>query len=478
MTCETLYSALCERSVILTKRMQITRTHRAQTLLALATLAVGLSGCTPVTQPPVTTPEPSPVPPQAQLTPLTASDLKDGYANKTLYTPGEIVKLYLNPVKDLKNVSVPLSDSSGQTVLNIPVTEVNSQAVVNAKPYENGFGYMKFVEFKLPETLPSDVYTIFGKVVIPVRSRDTVPLAVLPISTLQAYNCAGGKNLYIDCESKNADDRARIVSFNRPLLSYANSDAQQFLKWAKSQAVPLSLTTDRDLSAEDFKGRKLVVLFGHSEYWSKTSRELFDDFIKRGGNAVIFSGNTMWWQVRHADGKLVCYKSAVEDPETNPELKTINWIEPSLKYSNLDSIGVTFEYGGYSQKDSSYRGYKVLVKDHAIFKGLDLSDDVIHFAPGGGIEYDGAPVTYQANPESIQVKPSFAAQFYKYQLLAFDKGYRKFPTFLTLVDFQRTATSGRVINFSMNAFGYALNMGNDRQRLSSVTRNAFNLLNK
>ncbi len=54
------------------------------------------------------------------------------------------------------------------------------------------------------------------------------------------------------------------------------------------------------MDLEDYSeiaGAKVVVIIGHSEYWTRRARENFDRYVLEGGNALVLSGNTMWWQV-------------------------------------------------------------------------------------------------------------------------------------------------------------------------------------
>ena len=105
---------------------------------------------------------------------------------------------------------------------------------------------------------------------------------------------------------------------------------------------------DQDMDDySEIQNSKILVVIGHSEYWTKAARLNFDQFVNSGKDAVILSGNTMWWQVRYnADKtKMICYKDEISDTISDPLLKTIAWPYPSLNYSVLTSIGADWPRG-------------------------------------------------------------------------------------------------------------------------------------
>jgi hypothetical protein len=82
---------------------------------------------------------------------------------------------------------------------------------------------------------------------------------------------------------------------------------QPFLAWAEREGYAIDVVTNADL--EDHpellaprRGRlPLYLSVGHDEYWSGPMRDTVEGFIAGGGNAVFFSGNTSFWQVRLED---------------------------------------------------------------------------------------------------------------------------------------------------------------------------------
>ena len=52
-------------------------------------------------------------------------------------------------------------------------------------------------------------------------------------------------------------------------------------------------------------GAKLLIVLGHSEYWTEAARRNFDAHIDRGGHAMIVGGNVMWWRVEYDGDRMV-----------------------------------------------------------------------------------------------------------------------------------------------------------------------------
>ncbi len=69
--------------------------------------------------------------------------------------------------------------------------------------------------------------------------------------------------------------------------------------WLKQNGYDFDVITDLDLHRDPGQliGYRALMINGHSEYWSREAYQGVDDYLKQGGNAVVFSGNTMFWRV-------------------------------------------------------------------------------------------------------------------------------------------------------------------------------------
>jgi len=154
-------------------------------------------------------------------------------------------------------------------------------------------------------------------------ARASQMLFILPSATYEAYNTWGCKSLYFDaCGGENTisgDGRAVAVSFDRPL---AEGDAQrnkffgpddQMVVWLEEQGYDVTYSDDiqTDQAPASLLNHKIVVISGHSEYWSHASFNNVLAARNAGVNIASFSSNTAYWQTRYSDSyrTLVCYKT-------------------------------------------------------------------------------------------------------------------------------------------------------------------------
>lgn len=70
-------------------------------------------------------------------------------------------------------------------------------------------------------------------------------------------------------------------------------------QWLEQQGYPFDVVADLDLHRDPtmLKHYACLVINGHSEYWSGPAMEGVDSFLRQGGNALVLSGNTMYWRV-------------------------------------------------------------------------------------------------------------------------------------------------------------------------------------
>ncbi len=249
---------------------------------------------------------------------------------------------------------------------------------------------------------------------------------------------------------------------------------------------------------DEISGAKVLIIPGHSEYWTRQARLNFDKFVDGDGvnpgkDAIILSGNTMWWQVRYEDDngnpQLVCHRGThwgsydddpvanISDPEYHPLHATYHWGEPSLKYSILGSIGSDWLRGGYGVDVGisttipcyeGYNGFKVTSPGSPILNGMGYDlHDFIHFATG---EYDGTLVKIDNDGNLIpdangdpQLDIS-ALGFYRAEMIGYDvisvaddqaggfpdPGNTNAINVCPFMVFQKTCTSGTIINVNSN----------------------------
>src|SRR5882757_306024 len=321
--------------------------------------------------------------------------LSDGYTDKQSYRPGDSVTLFVNADNPQTTV-LNLYNFANVVVHTVPA-QLFPQTPVGSTPWETGFGYQESVIFTLP-SLPSGVYLVEGAIPLIVKTAGYPPtpsqqpevVILYPTNTIAAYNPSGGRSMY------SQPVPAPIVSFHRPMGGEGSTFAffDVFLEWLTDDPLPYSTGYIADLDLEDystFDGVKVLVVIGHSEYWTRQARENFDQFVLSGGNVLLLTGNTMWWQVRYSDDlhQMICYKE-VPDPIANPMLKTINWTNRSLKYPTVLSVGADFTRGGFGVGYPHSGGFRVLSPDSPVFRGIFIRKGDVITIPT--VEYDGAPL--------------------------------------------------------------------------------------
>ena len=416
-----------------------------------------------------------PPPPPAQIT--------DGYTDRQSYRPGDLVTVFLN-TEFPQIATVRVFDFTGTQLAYEFPANLATQTPVGLTPWETGFGYEPSGSFILPD-LPSGVYLI--EQVIPLIVKAPLSQAadfviVYPTNTCAAYNDAGGRSLY------SAPVKATMVSFERPAGTANVAFHEAFLRWLGLLDLPYSIKFVADIDLEDYaeiSGSKVLMLIGHSEYWTRTAREHFDEFVLGGGNALILAGNTMWWQVRYSKDRsqMICYKG-VPDPIADPLLRTINWPAPSLEYSVLRSIGVDFIHGGFGIGYPNAGGFIVLAPKSPVFDLVEVHAGDTIFIPT--VEYDGtlllnSPVTAGMPRLNLSALDAYRAEIIGYQDCFrndADTGAGSVANSVgTWIVFQRTATSGVVMNgASTNWCSYRGVQGADGVRVRRIILNMFDIL--
>jgi hypothetical protein len=177
-----------------------------------------------------------------------------------------------------------------------------------------------------------------------------------PVSTntYQAYNAWGGTSLYRNQRSDWKPWHAYAVSFDRP---YQNNGAGElfamdrgFITFAEAQGYDIAYVTDTDLDRDPglIERRRMLLLQGHTEYWTAAMRLAVEKGIAQGANVAFLASNSAYWQVRFADSSrrlLIAYKEfASLDPatSTDPAHVTTRWRDPPLNRPENAMIGGMF----------------------------------------------------------------------------------------------------------------------------------------
>lgn len=290
--------------------------------------------------------------------------------------------------------------------------------------YREGCGWQPTLTMRVPGTWPSGYYaarfpTADGIRYVPFVVRAAAPGATSPIlvvsstHTYQAHNRFGGASLQPSLTSIRAD----VVSFDRPYhaangLGRFPAWEEKFIMWMRDNELGFEVATDHDLEDPTLLSRyNVVVLVGHSSYWTSAARRNLEAFSAAGGHIAILGGNTMWWQARLENNgrSIVVYKNAARDPQMghNNDLVTVNWFDFPLFNPENEITGTSFRNGGFSNRagdpstwsndPETFRfkpleertGFTIRDPHSWVFEGLNLRAGHTFAPEAAGLEVDG-----------------------------------------------------------------------------------------
>lgn len=147
-----------------------------------------------------------------------------------------------------------------------------------------------------------------------------------------------------------------------PRQTFAHWDAR-FTAWLARAGYAVDFCTDLDLHRDGgalLEPYRLLVSAGHDEYWSDAMRDAVEGWVRGGGNAAFFGGNTCWWRVAFHDE--VTYE------------RTGLWHEHGRPENAL--TGVSFRNGGERDRDDHpiRVGFRVQHAGHWVFEGTGVRD--------------------------------------------------------------------------------------------------------
>ena len=324
-----------------------------------------------------------------------------------------------------------------------------------------------------------------------------------PSYTVAAYNTHGGRSLYVATPAQRVRDalghiasgdagaawrslrvasagRARAVSLSRPENgTHARFHAAFFASLARQDTLRYGVLRDEDLDAALPPSMRVLVVAGHSEYWTRAARRAADAFVARGGHLVVLSGNTAWWQARREGDSLVVVRVWDADARAPDSLRTVTWGDPRLGYPIEPSFGAAFPYGGYGDgEDAGWDGFRILEPRSPLLGGVVLrADSVVRVVTR---EFDGVPVRWTGGAWGrgrplVLAGPLGVARA---ELVGYDLGQRfGRPTLGALAVTQRTPTSGIVVHAgSTDWCGDRGWNGPDSLAIRQITRNALRRL--
>jgi len=187
------------------------------------------------------------------------------------------------------------------------------------------------------------------------RTPEAKVMVVIPTASYAAYNTWGGKSLYFDKNggppTVSGTGRAVKVSFNRPLDnpngqrdSYFGTEFE-LVSWLEQQGYDIAYTDDVAVHSNgtELREHKIIIVPGHSEYWSREQFLAVKAARDAGVNLASFSANTSYWKVRYENGDrtLVCYKTVQGDGSGGSGAVSANdWGPDGVERTADDALGL------------------------------------------------------------------------------------------------------------------------------------------
>ena len=331
------------------------------------------------------------------------------------------------------------------------------------------------------------------EVMFSVVDPDRLPpvCLVYPSSTYQAYNKAGGENLYSVGTLETFH-----VSMLRPLGSPTwfhdprHNHAHTLLASNHVDFFAID-SAELDAGSPMLDEVRLFVLAQHDEYWSWNMRDRIERHLRRGRPLLCLSGNVMFWKVRFENDNVAVQKISPTPSAGELETWTGKW---SRILSEERTMGLAWRYGGYPVKrefetfadfqknvvkgslthEAFERsdGIEVMAPEHPLFAGTglgrhDVFGDEVELL---SVEVDGAPID-QDNAVDRTRAPHAPPEM-NILARAWSSKAHRIRSFGTLADF-RFEGRGRVIN--VGTIGWVKAALHD-DTVARVTSNAFSLL--
>jgi len=337
-----------------------------------------------------------------------------GFASPNSVLPGELVDLYVTcPKGDFTVVAYRMGyyeGSEAQEYWRSDPLECIQQSVQSNDPKT----YMSESHWKVSASLDTSIldpgfYLI--KIVaagghesfmpLVIRDVDLTSRVVISIPTLTslAYNKWRGASAYRG--EKGFVDRARVLSFDRPLsLGFGSGKYLNYVHplvvTADKSGINPSYVTDVDVATNPgmLTGAAAYVSGGHDEYWTSEERAAVIKARSTGTNLLFFGANVAYWRVRlsasplGANRRMEIYKSAAADPQK---------LDPTVRFR--DSNAPEGDLTGQSYNCFPASGLFTVSKPQAfVFSGSGASL---------GSQYSGiiGPEVDRVAPESAKTGP-------------------------------------------------------------------------
>jgi hypothetical protein len=269
---------------------------------------------------------------------MQALAITEGYAGKQSVLPGQTITFHVSTLADSFYFDVYRRGAIMEKITTLKAA--NGGWFKGANYYQSGQSYVTngcnwpaAYTLTVPQNWKSGLYVVrivankdtgvirmnyatryyqdrllVNQIIFVVKSAtpgvQTKILMALAFDTYQAYNGWDGGSYYY------ANGLQTTVSFLRPFGDYDGYNQgptdwdYKFIQWAEGEGVVIDYCVDLDLEVDAtltsslVRKYQLLVVNGHSEYWSQNMIDCVTNFqTLASGNVFISSGNTAWWYV-------------------------------------------------------------------------------------------------------------------------------------------------------------------------------------
>ena len=340
-----------------------------------------------------------------------------GYASRMSVRQGETITLHISNSRSYYDIFVFREGGQRQLMTTIPLQRGQLHSIPQ-DGYCEGFGWPPTVELAVGDDWPSGVYiAAFASgqgpreilfVVRPCQPRSPA-LLTIAANTYAAYNNVGGKCFY-DFFSTDRQ-RCDLVSFQRPLQSGVMGNFhfwdQFFTSWADAEGYAIDYAVNADHEAEPglLQSYKANIRIGHDEYNTIDECRQLQQFVRGGGNLLLFAGNSFYHEVEYRQDRhqLYCQKPHYHDPPMPGEKTQMLSHQDDLRQNTIGVFYTGFVHAKTEDPDvfiapitEGYGGYCVTDADHWVFAGTGLrSGDPFGLEDSiAGVEVDAAEIEF------------------------------------------------------------------------------------
>jgi hypothetical protein len=326
------------------------------------------------------------------------------------------------------------------------------------------------------DNLPNDLYYLKYKGErIPLISssaqnqlRDII--VIVPYYTYSAYNGTGGISLYGPSRIKK-----RVVKIYRPLgkVEYHASPSYNPIDFIQKEFPnKISIINQVDLHKYDITKSKLIIIYGHDEYWPVSLYEQIKSAVNQGVNLLNLSGNTNWWELETTEEGYMFRTKKRNDYNYQLELLGVNFKNLGYPISNYEFIDLQSikNQTGLIVKDIKFLdGFKMIDSSHAVFSNVNIKEGIwfgheIQITDG---EIDGWEINSNGVPKLINnYSPRILAE-----TVAYRGGINRGAVMV-----EHKVGEGLVLSFA--SIGWIKGLILNDNNITLITKNAINYLIK